>query len=625
MSSGIFGVALSGLNAAQIGMQTTGHNLSNVNTVGYSRQSVLQSQGAGQFTGAGFIGHGTNVSSIQRVYSDFLITQAQALQADAASSTTYATQLGQLSDLLSGADTSMSAALDGFFASVQSLSANPADPVSRQGLLSGAQSLAGRFQAMDSMLSGMQAQVDGQIRSSVDLINSYSQSVATLNGAISDAQGSGQPPNDLLDQRDALIAKMNKEVRTIVVPDGTINLFMSNGQPLVLGTSAQKLQVVRDNLDATKLALGVSNGGTMQMFRQSDITGGALGGMLAFRDQSLQTARNELGRLAMAFGAAFNAQHSLGVDRNGAAGGTFFNVPAPQVHGSSINTGSGNLAATVSDYSALTNSDYQVAYDGSNYVVTRLSDNVQTTYASLPQTLDGLTLSLASGVPATGDRFLVQPTRGGAANFSVAISNPAQIAAGAPIRTGAASANRGDGMVSAGTVDSRDPNLTQPVTLTFTAAGNFDVSGTGTGNPTGVAYTSGAAISYNGWTINISGSPRAGDVFTVVANSGATGDNRNAMELANLATKALIGGASASGAYAQLVSSTGVRAQDMNMAMKTQQSLLDSANQAIGSVSGVNMDEEAANLLRYQQAYQAAGKVIAVANTLFDSLLQAVQ
>ena len=282
------------------------------------------------------------------------------------------------------------------------------------------------------------------------------------------------------------------------------------------------------------------------------------------------------------------------------------------------------LTAAVSSYPALTASDYQVDYDGINYTVTRLSDRAQTSYATLPQTLDGLTIAVAAGTAATGDRFLIQPTRAGASGMSVAIGNVSQIAASAPVRSASSAANAGDGVISAGSVNSLGANLLQPVTITFTSASTFNVGGVGTGNPAGVAYTAGGAISYNGWTVSISGTPKVGDVFTVGPNTGATGDNRNALALAGLSQAALVAGMSVSGAYAHLVGSIGAKTQEINMAMKSQDSLLESANNSIASISGVNLDEEAANLMRYQQAYQAAGKLIAVANTLFDSLLRAV-
>lgn len=620
---GIYGVALSALNAASAGLTTTGHNLANVNTEGYSRQAVVQVQGAGQLTGMGFIGQGTNVVSVRRMYADYLVTQSQALSAQHADYTAQAAEMGRLSSLLSDTDANLGAALDSFFGAVSQLAANPSDTVSRQAMLSGGQTLVGRFQDLATSFNDMQSRVDGQIRSSIDLINGYAESVARLNVEITDAQGSGQPPNDLLDQRDALIGKLNQQVRVVTVADGSINLFLTNGSPLVLGTSANKLVLTKDDLDPTRLGVGVNIGGTVQMFRQGDINGGALGGMLAFRDQNLQQARNEIGRIAMSLGAQFNDAHALGVDRNGNPGGAFFTVAAPTVAASSRNTGNATLAAAVSDYTGLRSSNYEVVWDGTNYVVTRLSDNIQTKYATLPQSFDGITVT-ETGAPQTGDRFLIQPTRGGAAGMGMALGNIAQIAAGAPIRSQAATSNTGTGTVDLGTVDSLDPNLTQPVTLTFNANGTFDVSGLGTGNPTGVAYTANAGISYNGWTIHISGAPKAGDQFTVVANTGASGDNRNVLRLAQLAQQPMVDGNSVSGAFARFVGSVGARTQEINAMQNAQQRMLDTANQALSSVSGVNLDEEAAALLRYQQAYQAAGKIINVANTLFDALLNSV-
>jgi flagellar hook-associated protein 1 FlgK len=257
--------------------------------------------------------------------------------------------------------------------------------------------------------------------------------------------------------------------------------------------------------------------------------------------------------------------------------------------------------------------------------VTRLRDGTVQAFATLPQTVDGVTLAIA-GAPAAGDYFLVQPTRAGARDFAVAIADPALVAAAAPMRGAAAVANRGNATISAGSVNAPPPpnaNIAQTVTLTFTSPTTFDVTGTGTGNPAGVAYASGGAISYNGWTFSITGTPAAGDTFTVSANASGTGDNRNALALASLQTATLLDGATTTfqGAYATLVSDVGNQARTVDVTLAAQTKLLEEASAARESAAGVNLDEEAASLLRYQQAYQAAAKVMATASTLFDEIL----
>jgi len=330
--------------------------------------------------------------------------------------------------------------------------------------------------------------------------------------------------------------------------------------------------------------------------------------------------------VAAALAFTFNQQHRLGQDLNGAIGGDFFTAPVADAISAATNTGSGVLSASVVDPSALTTSDYRVTYNAGNYTVTRLADSSSSVFASLPQTVDGVAITLASGVPADGDTFLVQPTRGAARNIGVGLTDGAQIAAAAPIRTAAALANTGLAKVSAGAVVGPPPvnaNLLQPVTITFTSATTFDVSGTGTGNPAGVAYTPGAPISFNGWTVSISGAARAGDVFTVTQNVGGVSDNRNAALLAGLQTAKTIAGATATyqSAYSQSVANIGSKTREAQVASAAQQTIVQQAEAAQQSLSGVNLDEEAANLIRYQQMYQASAKIIEIASKLFDTVL----
>jgi flagellar hook-associated protein 1 len=316
----------------------------------------------------------------------------------------------------------------------------------------------------------------------------------------------------------------------------------------------------------------------------------------------------------------------LGQDLNGSLGGTFFAVPMPEVTGKSSNTGSAVIGAAISNASTLTTSGYRLTYTGANYTVTRLSDSTTTTYAALPQTVDGVALSLVSGAAGVGDSFLIEPTRNGARDIAMSISDPANIAAAAPLRTAASGTNTGSGTISTGTVNTPPPpngNLQQPVTITFSSPTTFNVTGTGTGNPAGVAYTAGANISYNGWTMQLHGSPAAGDVFTITPNSGGVADGRNALLLAELQTQNTLAGGTTGyqGAYSQMVAMIGNKTQQIDVMSQAQTAVVGQATQAQQSLSGVNLDEEAANLLRYQQAYQASGKMIQVASTLFQTLL----
>jgi len=628
MSGSLIGIAVTGLNSAQGGLVTTGHNISNVNTPGYSRQQVVQAPNPPQASGAGFFGTGSNIQTVRRAYDEFLATQGLSAQASASQWDAALSQLRNVDQLLSDTDVGVIPALNALFKAVNDVAANPADAAARQSMLSASQAMAGRVQDLDARLQRLGGQNEQQIASTVNAINTLGAQIAQLNDRIAVASGgAAQPPNDLLDHRDALVTDLNKLVRANVVTqgDGSLNVFLGNGQALVVGTRAYALGTAPDALDPSRLSIGLQSGNTLLGFRAEDLDGGELGGLLTFRENTLNPARNALGRIAMVLAVNFNTQHKLGLDSSGQFGADVFSAGAPQAYAASTNLGSAQLAASVTNYAALTDSDYRVQWDGTNWNVTRLADNNLQSFASLPQTVDGLAISVGSGAATAGDSFLVLPTRAGAAGFAALLTRPDQIAAAAPMRTSAAGGNTGTGSIAAGQVigPAANANLRQTVILTFTAAGTFDVNGVGTGNPLGVAYASGAPISYNGWTISISGAPAAGDTFTVASNTSAGGDNRNVALLARLQTSALVGnGATLNDAYGQLLARVGNATHEADLSSTAQGRLLEETQARQASLSGVNLDEEAANLLRYQQAYQAAGKLVSVASLLFDTLLQ---
>ncbi|WP_420477218.1 flagellar hook-associated protein FlgK [Noviherbaspirillum sp. ST9] len=629
-NTSILGAGQSALTAAQTGLVTTGHNIANVNTPGYSRQVVVQSASAGQDIGVGFIGKGTEVSTIRRVFNEFLHNQVVAGETTKGAIDSFYAQIKQIDNMLADATSGISSTMQDFFEGIQDVAANPGSAASRQAMLSSAEAMAARFDSIGGRLDEMRQSLNGQITSSISAINTYAQQIGALNDAIEKAQGTageGKPANDLLDQRDQVIAELSKEVKVSVVKQGnSYNVFMGSGQALTVGTQVFKLTAAVNTTDASKLQLAYVSNGTMTRIPDSSITGGKLGGLLDFRNNSLDVAQNELGRVAIGLAETFNAQHRLGQDQTGALGGAFFTTGTPRVNASTANTGTGAVTATITDASQLTASDYRITHVGGNFTVTRLSDNTTfPTFTTFPQTIDGITIASASAPASFGanDEYVIQPTREGATSFGVAISDIKNIAAAAPIRTAVATTNTGTASVSAGTVNATNVNLQQPVTITFNADGTYNVNGTGTGNPVNQAYTSGGNISYNGWTIQISGTPSAGDTFTIGPNTGGVGDNRNALKLAGLQTaNTLEGGMTYQNAYTEMVSRVGNKTRELEVTGKAEEKLLAAAIQAHQSESGVNLDEEAANLMRYQQAYQAAAKVMQTASQLFEMLLE---
>ena len=644
MGISVLGIGITGLNAATAGLATTGHNIANASTPGFSRQEIVQSSGLAQFSGAGYFGQGVTVSTVKRLYSDVLANQLSLAQSQGSQLEAYYAQIEQLDSLLADASAGLSPALQDFFGGVADLAAHPESVPSRQVLIGSAQALVARFQGLGTRFDEMRTRINTEITSSVDAINGYARQITALNHNILVAESVGrQPANDLRDQRDQLIAALNQEVRATVVKEnsGEYNVFIGNGQPVVVGSNAYALVATPSLEDPQRMEVGYPSGTSVAQLAPDSLQGGRLGGLLAYRSDTLDMAQNALGRVAIGLAQTFNDRHALGQDLNGALGGAFFSVPGPTVLPLSSNAGTATVAAALQSADALTTSDYRLHYDGASggneqFTLTRLADGTTTsitfpTGGSGSVSVDGLDLTLSTGA-TLNDSWIIEPTRYGARDIAMALTNPAAIAAAAPVRTGASLANAGDATISQGSVSSvADLPLPASVSLTYDAAmSQFNVAGAvPAAGP--VAYTSGGTISFNGVSFTITGSPADGDVFTLERNSNAIGDNRNALALAalqsanTLGRNAAVPGSAATttfqGAYSQLVSEVGNTSRRIQVTSAAQTNVIAQARQAQQSVSGVNLDEEAANLLRYQQAYQASAKMMEIASGLFQTLL----
>ena len=645
----LLSIGRSGLLAAQVGLSTTGNNITNANVPGYSRQGVVQTDTPSQNSGAGFVGTGTEVSTVRRYYDNFLANQLRGAETNQASLEGFYKQISQIDNLLADPTAGLSPVMQDFFNGVQNATANPASAAARQSMLSTSESLAARFQGMSARLDEISDGVNSQIVSNVGEINSFARQIADLNNTIAGLSSGGDAPNDLLDHRDQLITELNKLVKTTVVPgdNNMLTVQMGTGQPLVVGNNAFTLGTAQMANDPSKMTVGYQTAnGKFTPLPDKVLNGGQLGGLLEFRNTALNGAQNQLGQVAASLATSFNAQHELGQDQNSVAGGTFFNAIQAYVNPNTNNAPQSTVEVkgTVVDAGKLTASDYSVDFDGTNFNVKRLTDGQVTQINPFPQTepqvIDGVAYSI-TGTPAQNDNFLVRPTYSAAKDLTVAIKDPAKIALAAPITTAAPIANTGTAKISAGTVDQNylTPGnaLTAPVTLTFDkAAGTLtgfpadqDVTVTANGNSTtypagtAVPFTDGAAISFGGVSFNITGTPGDTDTFTIGPNTSGVGDSRNGALLAGLQAKNVMndGTATFQGAYAQVVNVVGNKAREAQIGMNAADAAVVQATKAHQSVSGVNLDEEAANLLRYQQAYQAAGKVMQIASTLFDTLL----
>lgn len=644
MATNILSIGQSALAAAQVGISVTGHNIANAATPGYNRQVVIQGTAGAQNFGYGYVGQGTQISSVERIYNEILARQVVGIQSSSSALEVYESQMSRIDSLLSDANAGVSPALQDFFNSLHSLSANPGDAATRQAALSTAQSLADRFQSFNDRFSELSDNVNTQLGAGVSEVNTYAQAIAKLNDVIEKSYGTDKsPPNDLLDQRDQLVSDLSKRIKTTVVNQegGKYNLFIGSGMPLVVGTQSFTLTTVNSDRDTGRLDVAYVGKDKNTVLGAEVLQGGTIGGLLEFREKSLVPIRNQLGLIAVTVAQTFNAQHAQGLDIQGKPGGNFFSTPVPAVSKGNGNTGDAIVSSEISDIGAMTSSDYQVKFDGSNYLVTRLSDNTLEEYASLPQTFDGITIKIDSGSMKSGDTFLIQPSANGMANFKLAIDNIAKIAAGAPVVTGSsAKANSGNASIS--DIEVSSSYASSPLSTAFSLSYDANAK-TLSGFPAGedvtvtagstsktyaagtpVPYTSGASISVAGLAFTVSGSPADGDQFTISPGIGnASGDNRNALKLAGLQTAELMSGNTSTyeNAFNQLVSLVGNKTRELQVTHRSESQMLMQAVAAVQSESGVNLDEEATNLLRYQQAYQAAGKMMQIASQMFEVLL----
>lgn len=602
MAGGILGIATSGLMAFQRSLDTTSHNIVNANTEGYSRQSVDLATRPSQYSGAGFLGQGVDISNIKRSYNQFVSNQLRFSTSSFGDVDRYHRLASQVDAMMADSSTGMAPAIKHFFNAVNDVADDPSSIPARQVMLSEAENLTQRFTTLNEQFEQFRSQVNGDIGIMVDDINSYAASIADLNVRISADTGQAvgtREPNDLLDKRDALLNKLAELVDISVVPqqNGMVSVFIGQGQSLVLDANALEVSAVPSLLDPGKQGIAIETAGK-NLDITAHISGGALSGTLRFRDEVLDPAQQKLGQVAAGLAMEFNAVHESGHDLEGKPGAAFFTFSGAQVpvFASPSNTGNAIVTAqfqnpndplTSDAAENLDFSDFQLAFDGSNYILTRLRDNQVINLAAVETApgsnvynlsfasssdpkitaLPGIALSvdLNAGAIQAGDQFLARPTYNAAGKMGVNIVDPSKIAAATNLEI--------------------DPATGKPP---------VDASG----NP----------------IINIIGGPMPGD-------------NRNALLLAELENKlGLLGGnATFNDAYGRIVTSVGTLTRSAELGASTQEALLNQAKEARENLAGVNLDEEAANLVKFQQSYQAAAQLISVTNTLFDTLIGVVR
>lgn len=675
MASGLLSIAMTGINSAQAGLMTTSNNIANLNTEGYNRQRIIQASNFTVMTGAGGLGQGSHVITVERIYSQALNKQVLTAQSNVSSLDAYLGQISQIDNMLADQSAGLTPVMQQFFDSIQAVASNPSSISARQSMVTAASTMVGSFQSMYTRLDELEKGVNSQVSSIVNTINGYTQQIGEINDNILKSQAlNGQPANDLLDKRDQLIADLNKLVKvdTSTNDDGTMNVFVGSGQQLVVGSRVTQMAAVASAADPSRIIVGlVGATGVVQQLPESLITGGTLGGLISFRAEALDNSFNQLGLMAASVASTFNAQHALGQDMLGKISGdagfisNFFSVSAPTVIAKSSNVLGGPVVSAsftsasyngTNFYTDLTGSDYQLSYDGANFSLKRLSDNTTWTGASiaaintaLAGSPQGFTLSATPGAFAAGDSFLIQPTRDSARTFSIDQSlaaDPRLIAAGTPARGGVGLTNTGTATVGSVTVGPNYSVNGMPLSLTYNAgnlsgfpAGTVTVTnGATTTNytitlPTDtVPYTSGSKVTITATTpatapsavsFSISGSPANGDTFRLSKNVSGVEDGGNINRLGKLQMQSTMAGGQATyqDSYAAFVNDIGNKTASADVSSSAQTALLKQATAARESVSGVNRDEEASKLVEYQQAYMASAKVMEIASKLFDTLM----
>ena len=639
------------LLANQAALQTAGHNIANVSTPGYSRQSVVLQTVQGQFTGGGYIGKGVDVQTIQRNHSELLTRQSTAASAVDAGDTVRMDRLRQLQEVFSGGASGIGASINDMMNALSDVVSAPTDLTARSVALTRMDETAARMRDASQRLDEIGYTVAEQLKGSMVAVNSLAKNIAGINEQIARAKGNGQPANDLLDQRDQLIRELNQHIQTsqVAADDGTVSVFVAGSQPLVLGNQAATLSI-DDPIDfgagsGKKVLSFLAPGSSTKVeLNESMLGGGQVAGLLRFQNNDLAEGRNLLGRMAIAISESMNTQNRLGLTLNGQPGENLFApISLGNATPSNFNTSTATMALTVADPTALQASSYTISFTaGDAGSVTRHSDGKVFSFdgSALPPvavasvfSAQGLGVTLSGAVNA-GDQFVINSLQGAAAELQALQYSPTDLAAANPVNAAMGATNGGSLQLASlkATGPITQPATGSPVTIAFTAGSPATYSATVPGPPVATIatgnYVSGEKIAINGWEIALQGAPKSGDTVTVGnATDSQYGDwykrdTGNASALMALRDVPMFDNATLADGFASAMAQVGTRTQSAQFAAELSSSIAANLERDRTAVSGVNLDEEAARLIQYQQAYQASAKMIQIAQNIFDTLIQ---
>lgn len=649
MGSNILALSTRAMLANTALLQTVSHNISNANTAGYSRQTVELATEGGQFTGAGFFGRGVRVQDVTRSSDQFLARQANANLAASSADQTRLGKLQQLEKIFATGEEGIGYTASQMLNSFVDVANQPQDLSARQVALARAQDLASRMQSAGNQLIDMQAGVLADMKATVSQINDLAAQIADVNQKIAITKGAGHAPNDLLDTRDELIKQLNTKIQvsTVEADDGSVSVFMGGGQRLVLGNQSEELMVQVDDFDATYGRLAVKTPAGSVRLDDAAFTGGSLKGLLQTQDEDIPAAKNQLGQMAAALSWRVNQQQSFGLDLGSpaSAGVNIFSVGAPQVLPSRYNTSSLStppVTLTVTDGRELQASDYQMEDDPNNsgaYRITRLSDNTVFDNVTDGTQIDGLTVNI-TGATGAGDQFLLRPVGNAAINMTRVLDRPTGIAAASPVTGTVTTGNKGTATIGSLSVLAQPGTTYNDVQIQFTDnLGNYTLTDSTAGVSISGTWQAGSPISYNGWELKLNGVPAANDQMQVSTTRYPGSNNGNALTMLGIRDEDIVGrqrtvndpsdptddvvnpGASITTAYSQLIGNVGVTVQSAMTSADISGKLSADSETLLQNKTGVNLDEEAAKMIQYQQNYQAAAKVLQVAQSVFSTLM----
>jgi flagellar hook-associated protein 1 len=644
--SPLMNIGVKAMTANYAQLQSTSHNIANANVAGYSRQQTELATAAGRQTHQGFFGRGVDVATVSRSHNEFLTREASATQALASMDASRLMQLSDMEKLFKPGEEGLGHATTVLFNAISDLSSHPDDLSTRQVVLARASDLASRFNDAGATLDASQLQVNSDLRASVTSINDLAKSIASANERISALRGLGQPANDLLDERERLMSKLSEQIKITRVDatDGSTAVFIAGGQRLVLGNDVAELRMVQDRVDPSRVALGVVDGPFVRTLDSDAFAGGKVAGLLKFQNHDLATGRALIGRMAAAVAGALNEQQHRGLSLQAPLskqfGADMFAVGEPQALPNSENVSSGGVPVAsvtlkILHPEALAASEYDLRESPSvpgKFLLTRLSDGATNTISSGDE-IDGMQIDVTSLQP--GDTFLLQPVSRAANGMRALLENPKDVAAASPMLASTPITNTGSMVISALTMTkSPVPVPFGSTQIVFTDnLGNFSwtqknsggaVTGTGTGTWDPGKPVPQPPLDINGFALTLSGMAKTGDVINIdrTPPSAVATNNGNALAMQALRDAGIAGGSTASDAWSQALAEVGVRVQGAKSVASISESSALQAEQSRSSQAGVNLDEEAARLIQFQQSYQAAAKVLQVAQTVFDTLLQ---